>query len=141
MSNLERFAEYAEAFEQTLRDDDWSRLGPYFAEGAVYVPGDVDEAVGRDNVVRALRDSVNSLDRKFDSREIAEDLDLSEDGATVTMSFVVTYRKSGLPDLTISGIETATYADGEIQRLEDVIDEAVVAAMASWMAQHADALG
>ncbi len=27
---------YADAFEETLKDDDWSRLEPYFPETAVY---------------------------------------------------------------------------------------------------------
>ena len=36
MSILERYQGYAAAFEQTYEDDDWSRIEPFFAEGAVY---------------------------------------------------------------------------------------------------------
>lgn len=33
---LQRFVEYAQAFEKTYVDDDWTRLEPYFAPDAVY---------------------------------------------------------------------------------------------------------
>ena len=136
MSNLERFAEYAEAFEETLLDDDWARLEQYFSPDAVYLPGDGSEAAGRDNVLQALRDSVNMLDRQFDSREFVEEPRLSEAGDTVTFTFAVKYAKHGLPDLAISGTETATFADGVIERMEDALDESAAAALAVWLEKH-----
>ncbi len=41
MSILERYQAYAAAFEESYVDDDWSRIGPYFTENAVY-EGDPD---------------------------------------------------------------------------------------------------
>ena len=141
MSNLERFAEYAEAFEATLLDDDWARLEQYFAPDAVYLPGDGTEAVGRESVLQYLRDNVNSLDRRFDSREFLEEPKLSEAGDTVTFAFAVKYAKHGLPDLTISGTETATFTDGAIERMEDFLDPSAAAAMADWLEKHQESLG
>ena len=141
MSHLQRFTEYAGAFEETLLDDDWARLEQYFSPDAVYLPGDGNKAVGRKSVLQTLRDSVNSLDRKFDSREFVEEPRLSEAGATVTLAFAVKYAKHGVPDLTISGTETATFVDGTIERMEDVLDESAAAAMADWLKKHQHSLG
>ena len=137
MNNLERFAEYAKAFEKTLLDDHWVRLEQYFSPDAVYLPGDGNEAVGRESVLQNLRDSVNSLDRKFDSREFLKEPRLTEAGDTVTFAFAVKYTKHGLPDLMVSGTETATFADGAIVRLEDFLDERA----ADWLAKHQESLG
>ena len=139
MSNLERFNEYAEAFEETLLDDDWTRLERYFSPDAVYRPGDGTEAVGRESVLQTLRESVNSLDRRFYSREFLEEPKLSEDGDTVTFAFAVKYAKAGLPDLTISGTETANFANGVIERMEDFLDDG--AAVEDWLEKHQESLG
>jgi len=141
MSNLKRFAEYAAAFEETYIDDDWTRLVQYFSPDAVYLPGDVKAAVGRENVLQTLRDSVNSLDRMFDVREFTEAPILTEVEDAVTLSFKVRYAKQGLPDLTIFGTEVATYEGGLIQKMEDFIDEKAAAAMAQWLEKHQRSLG
>ena len=36
MSILDRYLAYADAFELSYADDDWSRLEPYFTPAAVY---------------------------------------------------------------------------------------------------------
>jgi len=141
MSNLERFTAYAEAFEETLLDDDWVRLEQYFSPDAVYLPGDGNEATGRESVLQTLRDSVNSLDRKFDSREFAEEPIVAESGDTVTFSFKVKYAKDGLPDLMIFGTERASFANGVIERMEDFLDEHAAAEMADWLEKHQQSLG
>ncbi|MCG8435127.1 MAG: nuclear transport factor 2 family protein [Gammaproteobacteria bacterium] len=133
MNNLPTFGAYAAAFEETLVDDDWSRLEAYFTEDAVYLPGDGTQATGRDAVLEALRDSVNRLDRKSDAREVAGAPDVSEDGDTVTLKFTVVFKKAGLPDLNLVGVETAQFRDGAIQRMEDVIEDPQ--AMQDWMAK------
>ncbi len=130
MSNLPAFGAYAAAFEESLLDDDWSRLKQYFSEDASYRPGDGTEAIGRDAVLQALQDSVNRLERKCDSRDLIGEPELSESGDTITLKFAVTYVKEGLPDLILSGYETAKYSGGRIQQMEDVFDDA--AAMLDW---------
>ena len=136
MSNLTRFIEYAAAFEDTFGDDNWERLEKYFDADAVYLPGDGTEAVGRENVLQALRKSVDSLDRRFESRSLGESQVPTEDGNIVTLIWKLVLSKQGAPDLTLSGTEYATYSGGEIQRLEDVFDEGVVEGMMEWMSTH-----
>ncbi len=130
MSNLPTFGSYAAAFEESLQDDDWSRLEQYFSEDASYRPGDGTEAVGRDAVLQALQDSVNRLERKCDSRDLVGEPELSESGDTVTLKFAAKYTRNGLPDLILSGYETAQFSDGRILKMEDVLDDA--AAMLDW---------
>ncbi len=139
MSNLEQFQAYAAAFEETYADDDWQRLEKYFTADAVYAPGDGTEVVGRDQVLAQLRDGVNGLDRRFDSRALGATPPSSE-GDTVSLSWQLTLSKTGAPDLTATGVEHATYTDGAISRLEDIFDEGIVESLGEWMAAHGDSL-
>jgi hypothetical protein len=139
MNNLERFQAYADAFEETYADDDWQRLEEYFTADAVYAPGDGTEAVGRDQVLARLRDGVNGLDRRFNSRTLNATPPSSK-GDTVSLSWQLTLSKTGAPDLTAKGVEHATYVDGAISRLEDVFDEGVVEGLGQWMAAHGKSL-
>lgn len=139
MSNLERFQAYADAFEETYADDDWQRLGQYFTADAVCAPGGGTEAVGRDQVLAQLRDGVNGLDRRFDSRALTATPPSSQ-GDTVSLFWQLTLSKSGAPNVTATGVEHATYTDGAISRLEDVFDEGTAEALGEWMAAHGDSL-
>jgi hypothetical protein len=139
MSILERFQAYADAFEETYADDDWQRLEEYFTTDAVYAPGDGTEAAGRDQVLTRLRDGVNGLDRRFDSRTLKA-TPPSVEGDTVSLSWQLTLSRAGAPDFIASGVEHATYSDGAISRLEDVFDDGVVEALGEWMAAHGDSL-
>ena len=140
MSNVDQFQAYAAAFEETYADDDWQRLEKYFTADAVYAPGDGTEAVGRDQVIAQLRDGVNGLDRRFDSRALAA-TPPSAEGDTVSLSWQLTLSKKGAPDITATGVEHASYTDGVISRLEDVYDEGTVEGLGEWMAAHGDSLG
>ena len=139
MDNLERFQAYANAFEETYADDDWQRLAEYFTADAVYAPGDGTEAVGRDQVLAQLRDGVNGLDRRFDSRALQAGQP-SVEGDTVSLAWQLTLSKSGAPDFTATGVEHATYTDGAISRLEDVFDDGVAESLGQWMDAHGDSL-
>lgn len=130
LSNLPTFGNYAADFEQSLRDNDWTRLEQYFATDSSYLPGDGSEAVGRAAVMQALQDSVNALERKCDTRELIGEPDISEAGDTITLNYELKYTKSGLPDLHLKGCETVDYANGLIQRMEDVFENQ--AEMQSW---------
>ena len=139
MSNLAQFQAYAAAFEETYADDDWQRLEKYFTTDAVYAPGDGTEAVGRDQVLARLREGVNGLDRRFDSRALHATPPSSE-GDTVSLSWQLTLSKTGAPDLTATGVEHATYTDGAISRIEDVFDEGTAEGLGEWMATHGESL-
>jgi hypothetical protein len=137
MSILDRYRAYADAFEESYVDDDWSRVAPFFAEQAVY-EGDPD-ARGRDAVLAKLKNGVDGFDRRMDSR--TPDFETpSVEGDTLTMRWKVTYAKSGLPDLVISGVETAVFEGDQIALLRDSFDPEAQKALEQWMAQHGAAL-
>jgi len=137
MSILERYQAYADAFEQSFLDDDWSHVEPFFTEDAVY-EGDPD-ARGREAVLAKLKGGVDAFDRRMDSR--TPDFETpTVDGDTLTMKWSVTYTKSGLPDLVISGSETAIFQGDRIARLRDTFDPEAQKAMGEWMGAHGAAL-
>ncbi len=133
MSNLVAFSEYAAAFEETLKDDNWQRLEQYFAENASYAPGDGTIGNGLSGVIDALKGSVESLEGKRDSRELMGQPDVQEDGDTITLKFALKYTKAGMPDLDMLGTEIIQYQDGLIIKMEDIFDDAE--AMMSWRDQ------
>lgn len=133
MSILDRYQAYADAFEESYEDNDWSRLEQYFTDDAVY-DGD-PEAVGRDAVLAKLNSGVDGFDRNMDSRTPSFDPP-TVDGDTLTMSWKVTYTKAGAPDLVISGTETAIFEGDRIARLSDDFDPDAQKGMNEWMAAH-----
>ena len=127
MEPAKRFIEYASAFEQTVADDDWTRLEPYFAAHAVYVvTGGAPLGgrwQGRKRILERLRESLNELDRKFDERRI-EPVGAPRIGKdSFEMGWRGVYRKAGCPDLVFGGIERATFEGERILLLEDAIED------------------
>jgi hypothetical protein len=135
MSILDRYLAYADAFELSFEDDDWSHIEPYFTEGAVSAGGP-EEAQGRDAVFAQLKKSLDTFDRRMDSRTLDFDAP-TVDGDTLRVTWSATYTKAGAPDLVISGVETATFEGDRIARLHDVFDPEALKAMGEWMAAHA----
>ncbi len=134
MSIADRYRAYAEAFEESYQDDDWSRIEPFFTEEAVY-EGAPEDAHGRDAVLAKLKNGVDGFDRKMDSR--TPDFQTpTVDGNTLTMIWKVTYTKAGCPDLVISGREIAVFEDDRIALLRDDFDPEAEKAMGEWMAAH-----
>ena len=134
MSIADRYRAYAEAFEESYQDDDWSRIEPFFTEEAVY-EGAPEDARGRDAVLAKLKNGVDGFDRKMDSR--TPDFQTpTVDGNTLTMIWKVTYTKAGCPDLVISGREIAVFEDDRIALLRDDFDPEAEKAMGEWMAAH-----
>ena len=145
MSNLERFGAYAAAFEKTFESDDFSLLEPYFTEDAVYETrsGDLGAvSEGRDAAFAALKASLDGMDRRFATRELAllEGPIEREDGS-VWFRWSARYTRPGLPELKIAGEETALFRDGRIHRLVDVFSDASARAATAYMAEHAAVLG
>lgn len=137
MSILDRYQAYADAFERSLEDDDWSRIEPFFTEDAVY-EGEPD-ARGREAVLAKLKNGVDAFDRRMDSR--TPDFQTpTVDGDTLTMKWKVTYTKAGLPDLVLSGLETAIFRGDRIKLLRDTFDPAAQKALEEWMGRHGPAL-
>ena len=134
MSIEDRYQAYAEAFEESYVDNDWSRIEQYFTEDAVY-EGEPD-ARGRDAVIAKLNGGVDAFDRKMDKR--TPDFQTpTVDGNTLVMKWTVSYQKASAPDIAISGVETAVFEGDRIARLRDEFDPAAQKAMGEWMAEHA----
>jgi hypothetical protein len=137
MSILDRYLAYAADFEKSYVDDDWSRIGPHFTTDAVYEGEPV--ANGRAAVVAKLKNSVDRFDRRMD-RRIPDFEKPTVQGNTVAMKWKVTYTKKGIPDLVISGKETAVFEGDQIARLGGEFDPAAQKAMGEWMAKHGKVL-
>jgi len=138
MSILDRYKAYADAFEESYEDDDWSRIEQYFTEDAVY-EGDPEDACGRDAVLEKLKGGVDAFDRKLESR--SPDFQTpTVDGNTLTMKWSVTYTKTGAPDLVLTGVETAVFEGDRIARLRDDFAPDASKAMGEWMATHGGSL-
>ncbi len=137
MGIADRYREYADAFELSYDDDDWSRLSQYFTEDAVY-KGDPD-AEGREAVLAKLKGGVDAFDRRMDSRTPDFQTPTIE-GDTLTMSWTVVYTKAGRPDLVLTGKETAVFEGDRIKLLRDDFDPQTEEAMGKWMAEHGAAL-
>ncbi len=133
MSIADRYQAYAEAFERSYVDDDWSRITEYFTEDAVY-EGSPD-ARGREAVLAKLKGGVDNFDRRMDSRT-PDFQKPTVDGDSLTMQWAVTYTKAGCPDLVISGTETAKFEGDRIALLRDDFDPEAQAAMGAWMAEY-----
>lgn len=139
MSNVNRFNEYAAAFEETYVDNDWARLEPFFTENAVYSSADANlgfKAEGRAAVLEYLKNAVDGFDRRFASRTLAlREGPLERDGA-VWLSWTVTYSADGAPDVILGGTETATFDGDRIVALVDTFDAEAAQKMGAWMQEH-----
>ena len=142
MSIADRYLAYAEAFEESMADDDWSRLAQYFTEDAVYRPDGTpaSDVTGRDAVLERLKGGVDQFDRRMDSREIGFTSDPEVDGDSVSIRWQVKYTKAGKPDVAIFGTETATFQGDRIRLLSDAFDPEAQAAIESWIKQHGASL-
>jgi hypothetical protein len=125
MDPAKRFMEYAIAFEQTYKDDDWERLKPHFAEGAVYTitggPPLGGSFEGRDAAIAHLRNSVNEFDRKFEVRRVELVGEPKVGADSFEMRWRATYENPGCPGLVFDGTERATFENDLIVRLEDTV--------------------
>jgi hypothetical protein len=142
MSLLKRFARYAEAFETTYDDDNWSRLKEFFTDDVVYeakAPFSATVA-GVDAVLAHFHNSVDAFDRKFRERRLLPTRPPSEEGDRVVMAWEATYETSGAPELRLEGTETAYFRGDRICRLEDEFAPDLAETVASWMAAHAPKL-
>ena len=138
MDIVARYRAYADAFEETYLDDDWSRLAPFFTENACYSPGQ-QSASGRDATLDLLKRGIDGFDRRMDSREV-EFFNHTAQGNEVHVDWRATYRKSGLPELSFGAREIAVFEGDRIAELREVWEPAVEAQLQAWMMEHADKL-
>ncbi|TFH24321.1 MAG: nuclear transport factor 2 family protein [Myxococcales bacterium] len=135
MSHIESFIAYAGEFEETLADDDWSRLLKHFCEDAVY---EVDSGSfgcrldGPTAIFKGMKKSLDGFDRKFDGRDVAIDSGPELDGDEMRVSWSVTYKKEGLEPYVLRGRSEARFRDGKIAYLADRYDASVDADALAW---------
>ena len=140
MDPIARFQQYADAFEEFFERDDASILEPYFTEDAVSEtladPPLGGRQEGRAAVIAELKASLDSFDRRFESREL-EVLEGPEDrDGAVWMRWRARYRVSDAPRLELEGEETVTFEGDRIRRLEDRFPPDAPKSMLAWLSAH-----
>ena len=138
MSIAELFQSYAEDFELTFVDDDWSRLEKYFTENAIYETGGAfaSKHVGRERALRALKENISGFDRRCDSRTLETIEGPQIDGDTLSRRWRCTFTIHGAPDLIIIGDERAHFEGSQICHLEEVLSEDSQVALGKWIEAH-----
>ncbi len=145
MNLIQRFADYAAAFEKTVETNELCHIEPFFTKDAVYETsgGPPFEGLqeGRDAVFAYLLGSLDGFDRLFATRELEALEGPEERDGTVWMRWRARYTQPGLPELVIEGEETASYQGDRIRRLEDRITAESAKAALEYLATHGEALG
>jgi len=140
MGQIERYVAYATAFEEAYATDNWSKLEAFFTEDAVYesiAPAPFGgKYEGRAVVLAQFKNSVNGLDRRFDSRAIEVLEGPSEKDGAVWIRWAGIYALAGTPDCRMEGEERAVFAGDRIRRLTDSISDAEAGRLGAYFAQH-----
>ena len=139
MGPLANFMEYAQAFELSYDDDDWSRIERFFAPDAVY---DVRSSfgcrlIGRDAILRGFKKSLDGFDRKMAKRTIDITDPPVEAGDTMTVGWTVWYEKPGAPRFGLRGRTTARYRGDVIAELVDEYTDEMGKEVEAWVRQYA----
>ena len=140
MGMLDRYLAYAAAFEEAYASDDWSKIEPYFTEDVVYAfiaPAPFGgEYKGRAAVLTQFQNSVNDLDRRFDSRKVEVLEGPTEKDGSVWMRWAALYTLAGAPDCRMEGEERAVFTGDRISRLEDSMSDAEAGRVGAYFAQY-----
>jgi hypothetical protein len=140
MGKIEQYVAYATAFEEAYATDNWSKIEPFFTEDAVYAfvaPAPFGgEYKGRAAVLAQFKNSVNGLDRRFDSRTVEVLEGPTEKNGGVWVRWAAIYTLAGAPDCRMEGEERATFVGDRIARLEDSMSDAEAGRVGAYFAQH-----
>lgn len=139
MGVMETFMAYANDFETTYEDNDWSRLRPYFADDAVYEVKNASYACrleGPDAIFRGIEKSLDGFDRKMDTRTIEVVSPPAVDGDDLSIAWAVIYTLGDAPPLRVEATSRGTVRDGKIVYLADEYDPAQEPALHGWFQAH-----
>lgn len=140
MNPIQRFIEFAAAFEKTFADDDWSRLEAFLTEDAVYEvtggPPLGGRWEGRDAVLAQLKASLDALDRRFDERKTELLGAPVAEGETVIFDWRGTYTLEGRPDLVFGGTERIEFEGERVRFFTDLVREGDDARIQAYLAAH-----
>jgi hypothetical protein len=136
--DINHFWAYAGDFEQTLADDDWSRLTKYFNDDAVYEVKAKSfgcKLEGPPAIFAGMKKSLDGFDRKFAGRTIdVKERDI--DGDEMRMTWEVHYHKQGVSNFTLRGDSLVRYRDGKIAYMCDHYEPGVENELAEWQRQN-----
>ena len=139
MTPIEVFFQYAGEFEKSYEDNNWSRLYGFFHEDATYtIIGEPYDCclTGPEAIFAGMQKSLDGMDRRFDTRDIALDGEFLEEGDDMTVSWRVTYGKQGLSDFVLGGTSRMTVRNDKIASLSDEFPEKSVRLMKDWMLEN-----
>jgi ketosteroid isomerase-like protein len=126
---LEFWKTWITAFDAAAASDDWSALGRFLTEDAVYTVAGVPYACeirGRDAVIAAFQKSLRGFDRKFD-RRFYEAVGIKVWGETaITARAKVRYTLAGAPDVSFSARGAWFFRGGLISVMTDIYDSSEV---------------
>jgi hypothetical protein len=91
---------------------------------------------GRAALLAQFKNSVNGLDRRFDSRKVEVLEGPSEKDGTVWIRWAGVYTLAGAPDFRMEGEERAVFVGDRIRRLEDSITDAEAGRAGAYLAQY-----
>jgi hypothetical protein len=137
-SNSDIFLEYADAYEKTYLDNNWIRLEKFFSSDVAYETASGKRISGRKNLLSYLNKSADNFDRRFESRKLELELKPVISNNIVAVNWKATYKKHGLPDLVMCGLETVTFADCRISHLEDTVDDNSKSTFENWQKMYGD---
>ncbi len=135
MDILQEFMAYARDFEQTLVDDQWTRLQRYFADDAVYEVNAESfgcHLTGPAAIFAGMRKSLDGFDRKFTKRDIEVTSSPETSGDEMRIGWKVVYSKEGLTPFVLRGRSMVRYGNGKIVYLADSYERSVGADLAAW---------
>ncbi len=140
---LQLFLDYASAFEETFRDDDWSRLAALFSPDASYEirGGPLACAMqGREAIFKGLKKSLDGFDRRSDERVLSitdgPHVRTVVGGREVSIDWLVNYSFGDSPVLDLPGRTAVTIAGDQIVAMRDEYDEAALGPVADWLQQY-----
>jgi len=117
---FDSFKAYALAFEKGYASDDWKIVGDQLTQDAVWAVDGVSPPIGgvvqgHESVLRAIQKSCDGFDRRFDLREPRILAGPTPIPGGVHFTWVVTYRRKGLPPFELRGEEWDFFRDGKLE--------------------------
>jgi len=138
MNNIETFNNFAAAFEDAVKDDNWTRLEKYLAEDATYlnVGGPDTKCKGRDAIIAFLKSDVSNTDRRFDTRSLNALTPPVIDGERLTRQWRCTYTLAEAPDLIVNGEARYLFENGLIKEIEEEVTSGSMLNFEEWMGKY-----
>jgi hypothetical protein len=142
MNIINTFERFAEDFEDTINDDDWSRLEKYIAEDATYlnVGGPDPKCEGRESILDYLKADVSNTDRRFDTRTLIALTPPTAEGNRLTRRWRCTYTLAGAPDLVVEGEARYLFEGDLFKEIEEEPTTDSMRKVDEWLREYGDNL-